>query len=366
MIDAADRAVAGASVKELEVQAGFEPLERLRRPWVLGFIEQGGRSLPLVSPILSAADRFGAIKARWDIGRMRYSVLPGVYAMGRPDPGSPVFVTANYKMSFDALRAQLDGVDAWILVLDTKGINVWCAAGKGTFGTEELVSRIAKTELASLVTHRKLTLPQLGAPGVSAHEVAKRSGFRVEWGPVRAADIPAWLAARRVKDRAMREVRFDLAGRMAVAPVEIVHAWPLVFAALVLAALWGLPSGPSWLKRAYPIAAFLFGTIPVGTVLFPALLPWLPSKAFAVKGAFLGAIWAAVCALLFGFPPLLAAAGLFVAMPVVAFLSMNFTGASTYTCQPGALAEVEKGFWPMLVSLIGGLIAGGASRILGI
>jgi CO dehydrogenase/acetyl-CoA synthase gamma subunit (corrinoid Fe-S protein) len=33
---------------------------------------------------------------------------------------SPVLVTANYKMSFDRLRSQLTGIDAWILVLDTK------------------------------------------------------------------------------------------------------------------------------------------------------------------------------------------------------------------------------------------------------
>ena len=80
----------------------------------------------------------------------------------------------------------LAGVDAWILVLDTKGINVWCAAGKGTFGTGELVHRIGSVGLAGIVSHRKIIVPQLGAPGVSWPEVLRRSGFTVEYGPVRA------------------------------------------------------------------------------------------------------------------------------------------------------------------------------------
>jgi CO dehydrogenase/acetyl-CoA synthase gamma subunit (corrinoid Fe-S protein) len=103
-------------------------------------------------------------------------VPPGLYRLGNPDNDSAVFASANYTLSFDALRSALAGTDAWILVLDTKGINVWCAAGKGTFGTNELIRRIAVTGLSEVVSHRKIILPQLGAPGVSAHEVARRSG----------------------------------------------------------------------------------------------------------------------------------------------------------------------------------------------
>jgi hypothetical protein len=269
-------------------------------------------------------------------------------------------------MSFDALRLNLKGQDAWILVLDTKGINVWCAAGKGTFGTAELVSRIAKIKLAAIVNHRSLVLPQLGAPGVSAPEVARQSGFHVQWGPVRAGDIPDWLSSGGRKTERMREVTFTLGERMAVSAVEIAHSWPIILASLGLASLFGLPAGAGWLSRAFPMALLLLGTIPAGTIIFPALLPWLPTRAFAVKGAFLGALWAAACAVLFQFPILAATGGILVATPVTAFLAMNFTGASTFTCQPGALLEVEKGFWPMVMSLIGGLAAGGAARVFGI
>jgi hypothetical protein len=347
-------------------QAGFVALESLRKPWVERFMVFEGRTIPVAATKLSRADRWGGIKARWDVGRMNYSVLPGLYAVGAPGADSTVFVSANYKMSFDALRSSLDGLDAWILVLDTKGINVWCAAGKGTFGTAELVGRIASVKLGDILSGRDLVLPQLGGSGVSAPEVAARSGFRVEWGPVRAADIKAWLAAGRRKDEAMRRVTFGLRDRMAVAPVELVHAWPILLAALALGSAYGLPADGGWLGRALPAAMILLGAVPVGTLLFPAILPWVPGRAFVVKGAILGIAWAALGAIILGLPPAAAAGAALVATPLVGFLAMNFTGASTFTCQPGALLEVERSFWPMVASLVAGFASGAASRLLGI
>ncbi|MCE1196646.1 hypothetical protein LWX53_09145 [bacterium] len=347
-------------------QAGFLMLDELKKPWVEKFMVFKGRTIPVVAARLSSADRRGSLKARWGWGRMRYAVLPGLYALGAPGEASPVFVSANYKMSFDALRSSLVGIDAWILVLDTKGINVWCAAGKGTFGTKELLGRVASTKLAAVVGHRTLILPQLGAPGVSAPEIARLSGFRVEWGPVRAADIKAWLAAGRRKDEPTRSVTFGLRDRMAVAPVEIVHSWPILPAALALAALYGLPAGGAWLARSLPAAILLLGIVPAGTILFPALLPWLPSRAFVVKGALLGGLWAFACGAVFKMPALETLAGFFLAAPAAGFLAMNFTGASTYTCQPGALLEVERSFWPMIASLAAGLALAIGARAFGI
>lgn len=343
-------------VTPAKVQAGFVSSLDLRKPWIERFMIHNGHVIPVVYKRLSRTDRWDSVKARWGIGRMHYSVPPGLYATGTPTAESPVFVTANYKMSFDALRASLGSLDGWILVLDTKGINVWCAAGKGTFGTKELIFRLSSVKLTDIVSHRRLILPQLGAAGVAAPEVARRSGFLIEWGPVRAADIPAWLAAGKVKDAAMREVSFHLRDRMAVAPIEIVHSWPYVLAALTLAALYGLPAGPQWVGRAVPVAIILIGTILVGTVFFPALLPWIPFRAFVVKGALLGVAWAAICAALFHLPLLTGIGIALISAAVTGFLAMNFTGSSTFTSQSGALLEVEKSFWPIIGSLIGGIV----------
>lgn len=220
-------------------QAGFAILPELRKPWVARFAVKDGRTIPVVRTRLSLSDRLGWIRMRWDIGRMDYRVLPGLYAAGDPGRDSDVFVSANYKMSFDALRSGL-------------------------------------------------------------------------------------------------------------------------------AALYALPADASWPSRALPMFLALAGVWPVGTLAFPALLPWLPTRSFAVKGAFLGLLWGLGAGILGGLPALGLVAAVLVAMPLTAFLAMNFTGSSAFTCQPGARLEVEKGFWPMVAFLATGLASGIASRLFGI
>ncbi|MBF0567350.1 MAG: hypothetical protein HQK95_00640 [Nitrospirae bacterium] len=112
-----------------------------------------------VSATLSRNDKWGAVKCRLTSFRNNYTVTPGLYALGKPSEDSDVFVSSNYKLSFDKLRSALAGINAWVLVLDTKGINVWCAAGKGTFSTEELIKKISDTNLPLCVRHRRLIVP---------------------------------------------------------------------------------------------------------------------------------------------------------------------------------------------------------------
>ena len=174
---------------------GVNPQLDITGDYIVGWTDTKIGKIPNVSTRLSRGDKWGNLKVRLNINRMKYKVQPGLYAVGDPDADSPVLVSANYKLSFDTLRKELSGIDAWVLVLDTKGINVWCAAGKGTFGTDELVKRIEVSGLEQVVNHRKMIVPQLGAVGVAAHQVRKRSGFSVIYGPVRASDIPAFLGS---------------------------------------------------------------------------------------------------------------------------------------------------------------------------
>ncbi len=333
--------------------------------YVEGYRQIAGRSVPVVATRLSGRDRLGDWAVRWDIRRNDYAVAPGLYAVGEPDPSSPLLVTANYKLTFDALRSELGGIDAWIAVLDTKGVNVWCAAGKGSFGSAELLDKIARLRLAEIVSHNLLILPQLGAPGVSAPEIARVSRFRVVWGPVRAADLPAFLAAGMRKIDAMRRVEFRLADRMAVAPVELAHAWPFGLGAIALSLAGALPLGDGFAHRAAWLAAATVGAILCGSLAFPALLPLLPSKAFSIKGAVLGTLWGLACAIGGGFSPGMAIAITLASASVVSFIALNFTGSSTYTCQGGANLEVEKSILPTIFSLALGLGLGGASRVFG-
>ncbi|GAB6286430.1 MAG: mercury methylation corrinoid protein HgcA [Methanoregula sp.] len=286
--------------------------------------------------VLTFANRLDHFLARWGVNRMGHRVEPGLYRLGNPTPESPVFASANYTLSFDALRSALTGVDAYILVLDTKGINVWCAAGKGTFGTEELIREIEATRLSDVVTHRRIIVPQLGAPGISWMEVLRRSGFRVEFGPVRAADLSLYLETHTATP-AMRTVQFPLRDRIVLIPVELVQVIPWAVVATLVVGFF-----INWMTAAQVLTAVL-----AGTVLFPALLPYIPTKDFTTKGLVLGGlvmlpfIWYESTA---GMSPSTlagyAVTSLLVFPPVTAFLSLNFTGATTFTSRTGVRKEI--------------------------
>jgi len=311
---------------------------------------------------LTASDIIGSWKARWGIGRMNYKVEPGLYSVGKPDSNSPVLVTANYKLSFDMLRKELTGLDAWILVLDTKGINVWCAAGKGTFGTNELLNRIALVQLAKVVSHKTIILPQLGAPGVSAHEVLKYSGFKVLYGPVKAKDIKEFLNSGMKATTDMRTVKFEIYDRLVLTPIELVGTLKvslMIFGILFILNLLGV--GPFGGVDFY---AYL-GAVIAGCVLTPILLPWVPGRAFSWKGWVVGFIWAVAVNVLNGWNgwtavpqySLLRALGYLLILPSVsAFYAMNFTGSSTYTSFSGVLKEMRIAVPAIIISIGLGIV----------
>jgi len=324
----------------------------LNQSFISGSIDTPVGELPQVSSALTWQDRWGSIKARWDVGRMNYKVNPGLYALGTPDNNSSVFVSANYKMSFDRLRSALTGRSAWILALDTKGINVWCAAGKGTFGTDELIRRINITNLNNIVSHRKLILPQLGAPGVAAHKVKQISGFKVQYGPIRAEDLPAFLDANFKTTVPMRLMTFPLKERAVLIPVELVEAIkPFLIIASVLFFLGGI-GGPSgfWANALshglFAVLALLCAVIG-GTVLNPLLLPYLPGRAFSIKGFSIGIVIALVLLYLrdinlVAWPGRIEALAWVLIIPAVSgYLAMNFTGCSTYTSLSGVKREMR-------------------------
>ncbi len=325
----------------------------------LEFITHKGRQIQQVPTELSRTDRLGHWKARWGLGRMKYMVEPGIYAVGNPDSDSPVFVSANYKMSFDCLRSQLSGQNGWLLVLDTQGINVWCAAGKGTFGTDELVSRIENVGLVEIVNHRTLIVPQLGATGVSAHEVKQQSGFRVVYGPVRAEDLPAFLDAGMKADNRMRRMNFTLWDRTVLIPVEIVM-WSkyAIFVAVSLFLLAGLNKGGYSISLAandgLASAILLLASFLAGAIFGPMLLPWLPGRAFSAKGLWIG-LAAALGLWFFNFKSFDTFAWLLIIPAVTSFVVMNFTGASTYTSLSGVRREMRIAVPLQLLCAIAGV-----------
>jgi hypothetical protein len=329
----------------------------MKKQYISGSIDTDAGKVQQVSTDWNNTDIWSTIKVRWSIGRHDYKVKQGLYAVGNPDENSNVFVTANFKLSFDHLRRGLHGMNAWVLVLDTKGINVWCAAGKGTFGTKELVYRIKAHELDKIVSHKRVIVPQLGATGVSAHEVKNKTGFRVIYGPVRAADILAFVGAGFRASDDMRKVKFPIWERIKLIPVELSYG---KYYLLAIPALFFILSGlnkdgysvdVAWQNGGKAIVN-LYSAYIAGCGLTPLLLPWIPFRRFAFKGLLMG--WLVSALLLFlnflGYDIFSIIAWFLLNGGIASFLAMNFTGSSTFTSLSGVKKEMKFAL-PMQITL---------------
>lgn len=328
----------------------LSPEASIDAPWVDGAVDCDAGKVIRIKTQWSRKDSLGQIRARISSFRMKYKVAPGLYAAGRPDDKSPVLVSANYKLSFDILRRELTRLDTWILVLDTKGINVWCAAGKGTFGTNELVEKIRSAGLDKIVKHRRIIVPQLGAPGIHAHVVKKVTGFSVLFGPVYARDIKAYLQAGNKATQAMRTVSFPIRDRLILTPMEIIPAlkksWIYLLALFVIFGLQteGFIFSKAW-NQGFPFLLMGGVALFVGAFLTPLMLPFIPFRSFAVKGWLAGSV-------LFGalFPfinrslhqDLFLLIAVYLFFPLISsYLALNFTGTTTFTHISGVKKELK-------------------------
>jgi hypothetical protein len=288
---------------------------------------------------------------------------PGLYSVGNPDNLSDIFVTANYKLSFDHLRKNLSGINGWILVLDTKGVNVWCAAGKGTFGTAELDKRIKLVSLDKIVTHKRIILPQLGATGVAAHKVREDSGFNVRYGPVRATDIKEFIEAGYKATKEMRKVTFGFLDRIKLIPNDLVYRkYYLLGALLLIFLLSAINNKEISLRNSmnYGMARMLnvFFAYFSGIVITPALLPYIPFRSFSFKGFLAGIVVAAILFLMnmTGNNILENIAWFLIIPSISSFMAMNFTGSSTYTSLSGVKKEMKTAVPLQIIFLSAGLI----------
>ncbi|MBU1238950.1 acetyl-CoA synthase subunit gamma [Myxococcota bacterium] len=298
---------------------------------------------------------------------MNYAISPGLYALGDPGRESEVLVTANYKLTFDSLRSQLAGRHLWILVLDTRGINVWCAAGKGTFGTDELIHRIRETKLAERVTHGRIILPQLGAPGVAAYKVKQETGFRVLWGPVEATDLQQYLDGGKTASARMRRKEFPFRERLVLIPIELVPVLKVVLMLQVIFLLFSglLGTGTFTANMAHAglfAVASLVAALIAGVIITPLLLPFLPGRAFSGKSILpalllIGLLTVSMRGMPSTWQVRFEVAGwVLMAGAIASFYAVNFTGASTFTSLSGVKKELRLAIPIQVGSALSGLV----------
>jgi len=124
--------------------------------------------------------------------------------------------------------------------------------------------------------------------------------------------------------------------------VEIIHAMKTATIITLALFLLGLFFGGS-ATGSKAVLAYL-GALFCGIVLGPLLLPWLPGRSFALKGASVGLLWALLFSLLVvgNRWTLTQTLAIFLALPAVsAFYTLNFTGCTTYTSPHGVKKEMR-------------------------
>ncbi|MFC2091693.1 mercury methylation corrinoid protein HgcA [Elusimicrobiota bacterium] len=320
------------------------------KSYICGSIKTSAGEVSKISTELTFQDVLGGVAVRWGNKRMDYRVPAGIYAVGCPGADACVFVSSNYKLSFDILRKNLSGLDGWLLVLDTKGVNVWCAAGKGTFGTKELVSRIQAVNLDRIVDHKKLILPQLSATGVSVHETRKLSGFNAVFGPIKARDIKRFIQMGFKTTADMRKITFSISERFVLVPMELSGGFKYIVLMIIVFSISGGLSLHGYslrdaIEKTGGIVRNFTAAYAAGAVAGPLLLPWLPGRSFSVKGVWAGVLVMIIMSLQGSFfnagNALVPAAWILIITAISSFMVMNFTGASPYTSLSGVRKEMR-------------------------
>lgn len=202
---------------------------------------------------------------------LRFIPIPaptGLFPIGHPDRNSPVILTGNFRLTVERVKRALRGLDAYLLVADSAGINVWCASAGGYLTNHQVISAIKTSGVEGLVNHHTIIAPQLAAVGIEPRVIRQKTGWQVVFGPVYAEDLPAFLAAGGKKPPRMREVRFGLGQRLEMA---VMWAFPLS----VVGAIIALLIKP---EVALPLIALIWGLSLAVFISFPLYAPWLNPK----------------------------------------------------------------------------------------
>ncbi|OIQ31593.1 MAG: hypothetical protein BM562_07000 [Alphaproteobacteria bacterium MedPE-SWcel] len=138
----------------------------------------------------------------------------GLRRIGNPDDRSPVFLSGNYTLTVHRLLKVLAPFDCYLLVANSKGSNVWCAAGMNEYNEYDVIDAINVSNLKDMVAGRRIIAPPYAAPGIDVEEVTRQTGFKLAWGPTHLDDIPDYIRANYRRTSEMTLAQFGFIDRM--------------------------------------------------------------------------------------------------------------------------------------------------------
>ena len=239
----------------------------------------------------SALKLFGGYFFRW-IG---FSTEPTLIKVGNPNEMSPVLLTCNFNITVKRVLKALKGLDCYLLVAPSNGINVWCGACGDDFHTDSVLSIIKTSGINDLVKHKNLILPQLSAPGIDPVEIKKKTGWNVKFGPVYIKDIHKYLENNFTKSKKQSIIRFTLSKRAEMANMYFFSLFIILTPIYWIVAIF-LPSILDLIL--YLDTILLLMIIMYGCLL---ILPSIPTRTGAIKVWSFEAIILTLIVILYGF-----------------------------------------------------------------
>ena len=221
------------------------------------------------------------------------SIEPGIYQSGNPNSKSPILITSNYDYTYIRLMKKIQKIDAWVLCIDSNGINVWCGARGDNFGNKQLIEAVKATDIEEKTEHRKAILPQLSAGGVAIPKLINYTPnfpLKLYFGPIWAKDVPEYLEKKyKVKPKYMKNIKFSLLHRMQAGITHLTFLYRKIFLIPTLILFLGLIILQMFDKMWFIGEFWLY--IAITNLLMSITFPIFNfTRKFIVKGALIGVL----------------------------------------------------------------------------
>lgn len=287
----------------------------------------------------------------------------GLFSFNDADSDSPVLVTTDYYLTVHRVMESIEKqhLKCHLLVVDGRGINVWCGSRGGHVDTDSVLAGIAETNLQDAVSHRDLILPQLAASGVSK-SVLRDNGWRAKFGPVEIDDVGAFIERGNEKSADESIVTFNLGKRLECNLAHMV--FETVMFAMMTAVFWLL----SFLGGVFldwhnfwtvNLLLIIIGVWILGT--FMALVdPLMPTSSGYVRGLLTGVLALIVWKMAFLIQSLISpeeilytvkwldASGLTI-MGLSLFIGFNWGGATPQLGEDQMIRDIVAGLGTLVV-----------------